>query len=62
MADQATGHLVQLLVGLVPVVDVLADIPDVANGDGLDASLVERRDKSARLLVGNILNLMIEAA
>jgi hypothetical protein len=47
MADQATGHLVAFLVGLVSVVDALADIPNVAYGNGLDASLVERRDKSA---------------
>jgi hypothetical protein len=62
MADQAAGHLVQFLVGLVSVIDALADIADVANGDDLDASLVERRDKSSGLLVRNVLDLVIQAA
>ena len=62
VADQATGHLVEFLVGFVPVVDALADISNVANGDGLDASLVERRDKAAGLLVRDVPDLMIQAA
>jgi hypothetical protein len=62
MADQATGHLVEFLVGLMPVGDALANIPEVANGDGLDASLVQRRDKSGGLLVRDVLDLVIQAA
>jgi hypothetical protein len=62
VADQPTGHLVQFLVGPVPVSDALADIPDIANGDDLDASLVERRDKPAGLLVCDVPDLAIQAA
>ena len=60
VADQATGHLVEFLVGFVPVVDALADIPNVANGDGLDASLVERRDKRGGLFVHDIFDLVVQ--
>jgi hypothetical protein len=59
MADQATGHLVQLLVRPVPVIHVVANIPDVAYSDGLDASLMERRDKHGGLFVRNIFDLVV---
>jgi hypothetical protein len=60
--DQATGHLVELLVRRVPVVDAVADVPNVANGDGLDASLMERRDKPGGLFVHDVPDLVIQAA
>ena len=60
LAEPAKRPPVELLVGFCAVLDAGTNIADVANHDGLHASLVERGDKVLRLLVENVLNLPVQ--
>jgi hypothetical protein len=50
----------EFLVILGANIQVLSDIPNIANHNRLDALLVQRRDQVGCLLVFDILNLMLE--
>ena len=56
------GHLVDALVAAPSVSGALADIPDVADGDGLHACLMQRGDKVGGLLAQRIAQLVIQPA
>jgi hypothetical protein len=54
---KATRHLVEALIGSVPMIGVLANVPDVANDDRLHTSRMECGDKVAGKLVQRICEL-----
>lgn len=61
-ARLAAYHLMNLLVGLRAIVESLPDVPHIANDYRLDTIAMECRNKSGRLLVLNIADLVIEFA
>ena len=62
MPDGAMRPLMELLIGLSTNIQVVPDIANVANDHGLHARFIQRGNKSAGLLVFDILDLVFQFA